>query len=639
MPIKTNLENLNLDNINSQRQNTEVAQVETIEYELASSKSSEEKEVETEEMDLNMEANSSNTSCYDMNEIIHKVEMEDPSLVEDVQGLFEGKDETKLELRTTLFLLGVKVNIEDIVSYTEKETEEGVRYVIYFRNGTRLSLKDNNDGTEYVSYIVDTNNNYYYYDESGNCIKTKNNLGIEREISKEKVNKIRTAISEIETDKNSLISQYEYKEGFSLEDLWNKEEREKASELLRERNIIVSSEKIDSMNGSLIELTNGVRIKLFETFFVIEPPYDGNSYYYDEEGICDYVHLSDGSRINYEEGIASRIKFVDGEKLDFSQTLHIIKSIAEESQMPCSEIEKIYNIVTNNKMTLEYGTLTADDGWWKKGTYMGEDSYTGLYASWIGKSGISYKIPLLKMEIIEDSYTEYSKYDNDELVHFIEAVSDYTQAFEICISENLTDFFIESSINKLPEDKNGNPVVCIVNYGGRWNGISSSGVCIDGHNIMKNYDPENGKIFTIDSRNIGTLIHELGHQLDKNLKNEQGQWLTSQKPWQEIYPTLLNYMQFLNLQRSERERINLIEIGETPLSRIAYSDRIVAPNYDPVEDNLDYEIFTEMSRIYYQEPAALQGVEIDYTDSISGIHYDNLYDFMDDVQNGRIQIR
>ena len=43
-----------------------------------------------------------------------------------------------------------------------------------------------------------------------------------------------------------------------------------------------------------------------------------------------------------------------------------------------------------------------------------------------------------------------------------------------------------------------------------------------------------------------------------------------------------------------------------------------------------------MNRLYYQDPATLQALEIDYTNEETGAYFDNLYDFMEALENGRL---
>ncbi len=314
-----------------------------------------------------------------------------------------------------------------------------------------------------------------------------------------------------------------------------------------------------------------------------------------------------------------------------------IALIAEKSNMNIELVQTIYDKLKAEGFSLEYGTVSAADGW-----FTGEYDYNGLYAKYVGDNGFSYVVSLSKVEEV-NGVINYSSYSDDELMRYVDGTISYVNTVQDIINQDMTEFFKQNALSVVNKDKDGNAVICLVdsktdgNY--YWAGLSVHldtgvrGTAINTYSILNNYDPLNGKIITPDSYIVGALIHELGHAFDISLTNDDGERFALQGAWQKVYPQIVNYLK--ELGNGEEGRVSL---NGSETSKITYSDRIVnEEDWGAIKD-LDYEIFTELSRIYYQEPAALQGIKINYYDKNSGIHYTDLYDFIEAIETGKIAV-
>ena len=314
-----------------------------------------------------------------------------------------------------------------------------------------------------------------------------------------------------------------------------------------------------------------------------------------------------------------------------------IALIAEKSDMNIELVQTIYDKLKAEGFSLEYGTVSAADGW-----FTSEYDYNGLYAKYVGDNGLSYVVSLSKIEEA-NGMVKYSSYSDDELMRCIEGTTSYVNIVQDVINQDLTDFFKQNALSVVNKDKDGNAVICLVDCktDGRyyWAGLSVTldtgvrGTAVNINSILNNYYPDNGIILTHDSRVIGTLIHELGHAFDISLTNASGERFAFQRAWQKVYPQIVDYLK--ELGNGEE---GIISLNGSENSKISYSDLIVSEEDWGAIKDLDYEIFTELSRIYYQEPSALQGIEIDYFDKYSGIRYTDLYDFIEAIETGKIAV-
>ncbi len=318
-----------------------------------------------------------------------------------------------------------------------------------------------------------------------------------------------------------------------------------------------------------------------------------------------------------------------------------IASIAAKSDMDLSTVAKIYDLVDKNGMTLEYGTLTVSDGW-----YTTDFDYNGLYAKYTGDNGYSYTIALSKIDETSDGVV-YSSYSDEELTRYVEGCNSYIEHVQDIANNDLTDFFKSQVSSSHIKDSDGNISICIVDVKSNglreWAGVTcnfydteySSGTAINGGSILDAYDPANGKIITNDSRIVGTFIHELGHTFDNSFINTTAIQVSWGEEWENIYPQIVAYMKEINTTSVEDGDAR-VQLGDSVVSIVSYSDQIVGTTNEGKINDLSGEIFTEMNRLYYQDPATLQAIEIEYTNEETGVHFDNLYDFLEAIENGRL---
>ncbi len=319
-----------------------------------------------------------------------------------------------------------------------------------------------------------------------------------------------------------------------------------------------------------------------------------------------------------------------------------IAYVAAKSNMDLAELSKIYDLVDKNGMTLDYGTVTSSDGW-----YTGDFNYNGLYAKYEGDNGFSYLIALNKIDQTDEGIV-YSSYNDEELTRYVEGCNSYIEHTKDIINDDLTDFFKSQVSSFHIKDSDGNIPICIVDVSTdgvkEWSGITCylhdstryySGTAIQGSSILDIYDPANGKIITDDSRIVGTFIHELGHSFDKSFIYSALIPASLTDEWVNIYPQVVSYMKEI-AATSVDDGDPRVQLGDSVESIISYSDQIVNATSEEEIEDLTAEIFTEMNRLYYQDPATLQALEIDYTNEETGAYFDNLYDFMEALENGRL---
>ena len=321
----------------------------------------------------------------------------------------------------------------------------------------------------------------------------------------------------------------------------------------------------------------------------------------------------------------------------FNERNTTIARIAAMSNMELSEVVKLYDLVNENGMTLEYGPLSKLNGW-----YSDAYVYSGLYAKYTGDNGFSYIVALNKISITDNGVT-FSEYDEEELMRYVEGCGSYIKIVENTIENDLTDFF-KSQINKvmLANPLTNNISICIADANQGWSGVTTAigdkviGTAIQGSDILTFYDPENGRILTSDSYVVGTLLHELGHSFDISSSIKIDEKISMQEPWQEVYPQLVEYLNQINDVKGLDKTYQEINLGDSITTIVSYGKDVVDAENKNEIDSLAPEIFTEINRIYYQDPATLQDIAIDYNSDITGLHYDNLYDFMRDIENGTL---